>query len=103
MRISTSKSTKTFALMTTIFLMASLMLTFIPSVIGRSASDPTSGINWNGFSDHYDPATMGSWPQHDPTSPNIPVAALIYPDYHPVLFQNTHMTPMPILAPGLVL
>jgi hypothetical protein len=69
--------------MTTIFLMASLMLTFIPSVIGRSASDPTSGINWNGFSDHYDPATMGSWPQHDPTSPNIPVAALIYPGLPP--------------------
>jgi hypothetical protein len=82
-KMQNSTSKKSMALITTILLMTSIMLTIIPSVSGRSTTDPTSGIDWNGFSTHYDPATMGVWPQFDTSSPNIPVAALIYPGLPP--------------------
>jgi hypothetical protein len=93
MQLLTTKKTKTVALMTTIILMTSIMLTAIPLAGARSASDPTSGIDWNGFSDHYDSATMGVWPQFDTSSPNIPVAALIYPGLPPgAVPEYTHGT-----------
>jgi len=104
MKISTINKTKTIALLTTILLLTSIMLTMLPSVSSRSASDPTSGIDWNGFSDHYDSATMGVWPQFDTSSPNIPVAALIYPGLPPgAVPKYTHDTHAFLSArPGLV-
>jgi hypothetical protein len=81
MKISASKKTKTVALMATILLFASIMLTMAP--VHAPKPSPVPNIDWNEFQGPYDPAVHGVYPEYDPGSGNIPAAALVYPGLPP--------------------
>ena len=77
MKISTSKKTKTIAVITTILLLAPVMLMVLPVYAPKPT--PPGPIDWNEFQGPYDPAIHGVYPEVDPGSGNIPAAALVYP------------------------
>jgi len=81
MQISANKKTKSVALLTTILLMASIMLTMAP--VQAPKPDPVPDIDWNEFQGPYNTTIHGVYPEYNPGSGNIPALALVYPGLPP--------------------